>query len=164
MSCLVRPGDFLAHRSTGRLVRVVAAASYSFLAWDATVENIAMGQKAFVCKAVSDALQWHHLLELQDWLVIGTSPQLLSATGPVGWLQVGEPMFLPHHLCLRGLPVTKDQILQLIRLLGGSAPAGADKRHLQEFLIKNILPDTGSVQELFSIFCTCKLKDSNPVV
>ena len=145
----------MAHRASGRLVRVVASAAFSFLAWDASVEQLpGDGGKVFVCKAMGDALQWHHLLELEDWLVLSTKPRLLTTQGPLGWQQTEQPpLFLPQALCMRGLPlITKQQLLQLIFLLGGSPPANADKRALQIFLIQNIMPETLPVLRRFLCF------------
>ena len=134
----------MANRTSGRLIRVVASAAHSFLAWDASVEQLPDGGKAFVCKPIADALQWHHLLDLEDWLVLSTRPILLTVKGAVGWQQTDQPpLFLPQALCLRGLPlITKQQLVLLISSLGGTPPANADKRALQMFLIQNILPET----------------------
>ena len=139
----------MAHQSTGRLVRVIASAAYGFLSWEATVEHLADGSAAFICRPSLKAIQWEHLLNLQDWLVVGTAPALLKdSRGPVCWLQQGEPTTLPCALCLRGLPLNKEQLLQLILLLGGVAPAGANKRQLQEYLIDNLLPQEDKAKGL----------------
>ena len=130
---------------------MVASAAFSFLAWDASVEQLpGDGGKVFVCKAMGDALQWHHLVELEDWLVLSTKSRLLTTQGPLGWQQTELSL---SGFVREGLPlITKQQLLRLIFLLGGSPPANADKRALQIFLIQNIMPETLPVLRRFLCF------------
>ena len=139
-SGLVKAGDFLAQKQGHRLRRVVASAHFGFLSWEASVQQKQDGADVFVCKPNLRDLQWQHLLHMDNWLLVPTAPCLLNhGVGPVGWQQTGDPIFLPEALCLRGLTLNKEQLLQLISHLGGSAPSGAGKRQLQELLIDMVL-------------------------
>ncbi|CAE7251958.1 unnamed protein product [Symbiodinium sp. CCMP2456] len=135
MSSLMQPGDFLAHEPTARLMRVVASGPCAFLAWQAqaTVQN---GLTVYLCSADIRSVGWEHITDFNEWLVVPTKPVLVNESrGPLGWVRSGDPQTLPCSLCLRGLKLTKSQLLQLISKLGGVATAAASKRRLQEILI-----------------------------
>ena len=88
LSSLLNAGAFVAHNDTSRLLRVVASAEYAFLALEASVQKMEDGTNAFVCKPSLAGLGWHHVVSLQDWLVLDTTPCLQSPeTGPVCWRQ-----------------------------------------------------------------------------
>ena len=125
-------------------MKVVASAEFGFLAWELEVRGRSDGGSHFVCMPRRSAIAWRHITALEDWAVIPTKPVLLhEELGPLGWEQCGPAMSLQANLCLRGLPVTVQQMKDLIVLLGGARPAGiASRKMLEEILWKmSFLPD-----------------------
>ena len=136
ISVFATPGSCVAQQSTASLMKVVASAEFGFLAWELEVRRRSDGGSHFVCMPRRSALAWRHITALADWAVVPTKPVLLHAElGPVGWEQSGPAMSLQANLCLRGLPITVQQMKDLIVLLGGAKPKGnASRKMLEEVL------------------------------
>ena len=158
LSCLTCVGTFVAMRSKGLLIRVVASAEYSFLGWVASVVH-QNGLPYYVCKADRGSLQWFHVHNLDDWVAIPTEPVLINFNGPVGWAKTGESWALETGACMFGLSLTATQLKALIPLLGGGKVAGNPaKRTLEERFIALVVPV--DLQEQAKALLTSKQKGS----
>ena len=141
VSGLAKPGSFIVQESKQILLKVVAVAQYGFLGWLASPVVQPDGTRLFTLEPNKDLLTWYHVLDLADWKVIPTEARLVSPTrGPVGWVQVGEPIQLHFAACLEGCKLTMKQITDIIQQLGGEAISGGGKKALQTQLIEMTLP------------------------
>ena len=141
ISGLARAGSFIVQESKQILVKVVAVAQYGFLGWLASPVVQADGTRLFTLEPNQSLLTWHHILDLGDWKVIPTEARLVSPTrGPVGWVQVGEPIQLHFAACLEGCKLTMKQMKDIIQQLGGEVVTGCGKKAMQTQLIEMTLP------------------------
>ena len=137
LSGLVKPGFLLAQKSTSMLTKAIAAARFGFLWWAVASQKVD-GNSAYTMQADGKHLAWHHVLDLDDWLIVPAEAALLSpGKGLVGWVRSGDPVTLQEALCISGVQLTVKQI----GLLGGAVPASAKKRELQELLITMCVPE-----------------------
>ncbi|CAK9105464.1 unnamed protein product [Durusdinium trenchii] len=147
-SILATPGTCVAQRSTASIMRVVASAEFSFLAWEMAVEQSDTGETIYVMKPSRQHLVWKSIVDLDDWAAIPTEPTLANVfQGPVGWRRSGEPMSLPMALCLAGTPITVQQIKDLIVLLGGDPVRGVPSRQHCEDILFQMLFNPEDLQE-----------------
>ena len=145
-SFLVQPGKIVAQQSTGLLLLVLAAAEHAFLAIRLLVENRNDGSTNYRCVLSRDAVQFHYVCELDDWVHVPTEPFLSGAGGSRGavmWRkacgQDGVPlpsMSLVGAALLDGSSITYQQMKDLAKLafdvnIKGNPPL----KELQEQLI-----------------------------
>lgn len=108
VSLLARAGRIVGQSSTGRLIKVLATAEFGFLGADILLLAGADGQRHFVCSKDRKAVQWHHVVDLDDWFALPVEPSLVNAQGPLGWKKVGDPLVFGGCLlpgwCAAGLP------------------------------------------------------------
>ena len=96
---------------------------------------------AYTVVPEANALQFHNIVDLADFITVPVQPCLLTPVrGPVAWKKVGEPMPLQNRLCLEGCQLTNARMKMLIQKLNGVLPQPANKRSLQERLIETCLP------------------------
>jgi len=140
LSLLAKPGAFVAQQSSSRIFKVIASAEFGFLGLDVVVQQGVSGNRCFVCRKSRDAIQWHHVINLDDWLMLQFAPCFVNAAGPLGWQQVGAPLPLENACCLQGVSLTYIQIKKLIKAFGGSIKGTPSKKSSQLQLIEMILP------------------------
>eukprot|EP00435_Cladocopium_sp_Y103_P052500 s248_g16.t1 len=144
LSICAVPGSIIAQQSTGKLLKVVAAAEYSFLGWHLLPSPQQQGgAQAYVLQPNKDLLGFHYILDIDDWVCLSVKPGLLTpGQGPVCWIKSGEPMSLDMAFCLNKITrFTQQQVKALIQHLGGATPPGAQLRECQEILIKICVPE-----------------------
>ena len=115
VSVLAKPGWVLAQKACCRLLQVVASSEYAFLAWDAQATQIP-GEDgvAYTVAPERRALQFHNIVELNDFITVPVEPCLLTPVrGPLAWKKVGEAMPLQNRLCLEGCQVTNARLKML---------------------------------------------------
>ena len=136
ISVLALPGSCVAQKSTGKLMKVVATAEYSFLAWDLAVEDHQQVGRVYMMHPARANLQWHHITDMSDWAVIPTSPVLANdSQGPICWKKNGGATSLLRNICLAGLPLTVMQMKDLIAVMGGSKlPGNCSRKHAEDVL------------------------------
>lgn len=78
LSCLAKAGNLVAQRSAGRLVKVLASAEFGLFAVDMAVQHRLGGGRAFVPRTDRDAVQWLHVVDLKDWVVLQVQPCLVN--------------------------------------------------------------------------------------
>lgn len=132
VSVCALPGAVMAQQSTGSLMKVIAAAEYSFLGWSMDVQHLS-GEGYYLLKPERVNLRWWHLLDLDDWVVIPTQPVALnSKNGSIGWQRDGNVMSVELALCAAGLPINMKQLRGLVKMLGGpSFPANASRKDVE---------------------------------
>ena len=87
-SFLVQPGQVVAQQTSGLLLLALASAEHAFLAIRLQVECTPDGSNAYRCVLSRDAVQFHYMCDLEDWLHVPTEPFLAGAggcRGPVMW-------------------------------------------------------------------------------
>ncbi len=141
LSCLAQPGSILAQRSTGRMLKVMASAEFGLLAVSVGIEVRADGARHYVCHKDREAIGWHHIMDLDDWIHVQVVPCMVHAGGPVGWSLSGGPVPLEYALCMRGVNITYQQIKKLLQALGGSVKGTPSKKVLRTRLIELVLPE-----------------------
>ena len=142
LSVMAKKGWMLAHRTTSMVIKVVASCEFAFLGWQAEATPVPLSKEiAFTLVEERRALNFHRILDLDEWLVIPTEPQLLTPVrGPMGWMKCGEPLPLQAQMCLEGCTLlTNQQLVKLVKHLGGVPPRPAKRRCLQELIIKMCL-------------------------
>ena len=142
LSCLARAGTLVASRQ-GRVIKVLAAAEFGFLGVDVIVKVNSVVERCFVCSSHKSAIQWHYILDLDNWLELQVEGCLLNATrGPVGWKSSGDPLPLQVAACMFGITLTHTQICRLIKHCGGVLPGGTPSKHVVELLlIECVVPE-----------------------
>ena len=152
LSVLAGTGWMVAQRSTGALIKVVAGNEYSFLGWKAEAQSIPQnrGETCYVLPPAKECISFHHIIDLEDWIVVPTKPLLLTESrGPLGWKKDGEPRSLQAKVCLEGCTVlTNPQLTALIRHLGGQIASNSTRRARVEMLIKMCLPESEQARAL----------------
>ena len=134
------PGTVLAQQSTGALVKALAVAEHGMLAWRLEVQLKPDGSSVYVMKADKELLQWFHIWDLSDWIVVPTSPTLLMpSVGPLVWVKSGEPITIPVAVCLAGVQITVKQMKLLLEHCGVAYPKNLKRADLQAFLIDHFL-------------------------
>ena len=106
LSSFVKPGQFLAHQDTSRLLRVVASAEFAILALEASVQEMENGTTAFVCRPSSAGLGWRHVVSLQDWLalqLLACFLRLALLAGFRPWFSVGKLSDMRCRLLIENL-------------------------------------------------------------
>ena len=146
LSCLASAGCLVAQKSTSRLVKVMASAEWAFLGIDVLVEVDLFGNRSYVCARSRGAVQWHHVFDLDDWLVLQVEPCLLNQQGPLGWKTLAEPLPLECLCCLDGAALTFLQLKKLIRYFGGTIRGNPSKKSLQIQIIEMLLGEEDQVQ------------------
>ena len=148
LSFLARPGAFVANRSTGSLIKVMASAEFGLLGLLANVERTYDNQKAYTLPYKHrESMQWFHITDLGDWLEVQVAPTLTQGEGtlgPVGWCEKGEPLTLEAAAMIAGYTITYQHMKELIKVIGGDGclPKGqVPKRQLQELMIDMCVPD-----------------------
>ena len=143
ISILVQPGSCVAQKSTASVMKVVAAAEYSFLAWELHVRTGPSGETCFVCRPERSYLKWKHITALEDWVVLPTQAVLLNElTGPVAWKKSAPAISLHAAACLAGLPLTVAQMKDLIVVLGGDKPSGnVSRKEVEDILWTMSFPE-----------------------
>ncbi|CAK9091627.1 Probable ubiquitin-conjugating enzyme E2 23 (E2 ubiquitin-conjugating enzyme 23) (Ubiquitin carrier protein 23) [Durusdinium trenchii] len=143
LCALATPGTCVAQKSTGSIVRVIAAAEFGLLAWRLAAHVLPDGQVTFRMEPNRMNLVWEHILDLEDWAYIPTEMMLLTeGKGPIVFKKTDEAMPLQHAICFFGLPLTVAQIRRLILLLGGPhLPGMPSRQHVEETLFQTIFSD-----------------------
>ena len=142
LSVMARKGCLLANKSSSTLIKVVASAEYAFLGWTAEATTVPHSdQIAYTLVEHAASITWHHIVDLSEWLLIPTEPQLLTEVrGPVGWVKCGNPLPLQSAMCLEGCHfLTNQQMKALVLHLGGQPPKPATQRAYRELLISMCL-------------------------
>lgn len=163
VSVLAKPGWVLAQKSCCRLLQVVASSEYAFLAWDAQATQIP-GEDGVAYTVVPErrALQFHNIVELNDFITVPVEPCLLTPVrGPLAWKKVGEAMPLQNRLCLEGCQVTNARLKMLIQKLNGVLPQPSNRRSLQERLVETCLPPCMQQQALDKLETIEKTKEED---
>lgn len=138
-SALAIPGAAMGQASTGLLVKVIAAAEYSFLGWIFSIQEVS-GEPHMVLKPNRTNLIWLHMHDLQDWVVVPTKPALLNSIhGPIGWKRDGDAISVELAMCLAGLPINVKHMRWLIAELGGKAPSATTSRKDVENALKEMV-------------------------
>ena len=142
LSCLAKAGSLLASRQ-GRVIKVLAAAEFGFLGVDVIVKLNSVGERCYVCSIHKQAIQWHYILDLDNWLELQVEGCLVNATrGPVGWKSSGDPLPLQVAACMFGITLTHAQICRLIKHCGGVLPGGTPSKKVVELLlIELVVPE-----------------------
>eukprot|EP00438_Fugacium_kawagutii_P012976 Skav229746 [mRNA] locus=scaffold1287:489257:493660:+ [translate_table: standard] len=142
LSTLARPGATLAQRSSGILLRVMAAGDFGFMGHLMQVGTL-KGAPIYELLPARESVGWHYVLALEDWLEVPVQPLLRGEDkGPVVWAQAGEPLPLHWAALVNGHRITFDRMKALLKLMGASMPPGqASKKKLHEHLIQVILPE-----------------------
>lgn len=146
MTCLVgKPGDVMATKD-GEVLMVVAKATLNFLGWHAQVigenENGLMDVQLY---QAAEALVWHSVEDLQDWLSIPCRPKLKNEFGPLIFHQVAEPLELPQARIAAGFDLTIQQC-KLVLQHYGQHPVSGNKKALYQQIFKLFL-DSEEEQE-----------------
>jgi hypothetical protein len=135
-----KPGTVVAQRSTGLLLKVVQSAEYGMLAWSLDVNARPDGSNVYMMRPFRSCLGWHHIWDLDDWVVVPTKPHLLHpGVGPIGWIRVADPIGLPQAICLEGVQITVKQMKHLLEALGVSYQKNMNRVALQKLLIQSCL-------------------------
>ena len=143
-----QPGAIVAQKSTGTLMKVLQAAEYGLLGWHLDVQHKPDGESLYLMPSKRQALAWHHIWDLADWVVVPAKPQLLNpGIGPMGWVKAGNPLSLPVACCKEGVRITVKQIKHLLQELGVPLPKNLKRRQLQILLIESCLDSKEEQQE-----------------
>ena len=174
MSFLCQPGKIVAQKSTGLLLLVLASAEHAFLAVKLLVHIMADGSNAYRCQLDRDALRFHFVVELNDWVDVQAQPFLSGAggtRGPVMWKRLcdeeGVPlqcMSLVGAALLNGHSVTYQQLKELAKVAFGlSIKGNPPLRDLQDQLIHLALSgqDVETAQQRLEQKCPQDDMDSN---
>ena len=149
LSVLLVPGCVIAQNSKGLLLKVVAVAEYSFLAWSLEVEKNSAGESVYRCFPRKHDLAWHHIVDLQDWVALKTEAVLQHELGPVVWRSIGEALPLEVVACLEGLTLTAKQSKALLKHFNITIPSGQPTiRALHTLIIESLLPQDLQKQAL----------------
>eukprot|EP00438_Fugacium_kawagutii_P035086 Skav205139 [mRNA] locus=scaffold3411:179900:184204:- [translate_table: standard] len=143
-SCLARPGQILAQNSTSQVIMVIASAEFSFLGVSMEVRVALDGLRTFHCILDRNAIAFHHIVSLDDWLHLPAEPCLANALGtrpPVGWKRVGEPLQVDAAALVHGSSLTFQNLKDLLRETGASLPRQPSKKSVAELLISIIVPE-----------------------
>ena len=142
ISFLARPGSVLAQRSTGCLIKVIAAAEYGFLGVLLQVVDSLHG-RAYVCRPQRDDIFWSHIVDLEDWLEIEVEPFLTQGSrGAIGWKPTGQRFDLRASAMIFGHVVSHLQLRKLIEDLSGMPPKGnQSKEKLRHQFIDMVVPE-----------------------
>ena len=141
VSVLAMAGRIVGQSSTSRLIKVLATAEFGFLGADILPMAGADGGHHLVCSKDRKAVQWHHVVDLDDWFALPVEPSVVNARGPLGWKRIGDPMPLEVACCLDGVQLVYLAIKKLIKRLGGKVKGTPSKKALQMQLIEMVLPD-----------------------
>ena len=95
LSFLAKPGTIVAQRSTSLLVLVLASAEHAFLGARLMVHVCNDGSNAYRCQFSRDSIQFHFVVDLDDWVHVKAEPFLAGARGPVMWRRVCDEQQLP---------------------------------------------------------------------
>ena len=142
LTCLARPGCILAQRSTGILVKVMAAAEFGLLAVTLHVHSNG-GQRIYQCAPIKGIIMWHHIVDLDDWLEVQCQPVLANVVkGPIGWLKCGGPLFLAASPLVAGHTLSHKQMRQLLeQVIGQKVNKNMAKAALHLALIEAVVPE-----------------------
>ena len=115
LTCLVgKAGGFLAHKPTGSLAMVVGQGTFGFLGWHAeVVAGLEPLTASLSC--IPSAIEWHFLLDMDDWLSVPVEARLQNRFGPMVFEQVGEPMPLLVARIQEGLDLTVNQCKSILQ-------------------------------------------------
>lgn len=117
VTCLIgQPGDLVANRLASVLLVVVAVGQHAFLGWEAQVlpGNGDDFMQAAMCTSPS-ALQWHFLLDLDDWIFVPSKHVCLNRYGPLVFEQTGDPCPLLLARIQAGLQLTIRQCQAVLK-------------------------------------------------
>lgn len=117
VTCLVgQAGDLVANKQSSRLVMVVAVGQLAFLGLEAQViSHTDEGQLQMALVATPSALQWHFMMNLDDWLAVPAKPVALHRYGPLIFQQTGEPCQLLAARIEAGLFLTIKQCQAVLK-------------------------------------------------
>lgn len=146
LTCIARPGAFIAQRSKGLLIKVLSSAEFGLLGISVRVEELLGGERAYMVNSRSrEGIMWHHITDLQDWFELQVQPCLTRGEGhlgPLGWKHANDPLPLEAAALIFGHIITFQQMKALIVLLGGQVPRGQpSKKTLHEMLIGMCVPE-----------------------
>lgn len=165
-SFLVQPGQVVAQQSTGLLLLGLASAEHAFLAIRLLVESMHDGSSAYRCVLSRDAVQFHYVFDLQDWVHVPTEAFLAGAggsRGPVMWRkacdQEGVPlptMGLVGAALVHGSNITYQQMKDLAKgAFGVEIKGNPPLKELQEQLINLSLQGQDAVAAMHKLEQKC---------
>ncbi|CAE7263564.1 unnamed protein product [Symbiodinium sp. CCMP2592] len=111
-------GEVVACQRAGEIMLILAVGSYGFAAWDlelAAGVRTAAGMSAFRPYR-HNAIRFHHITELEDWVSVPVKPGLSGPHGPLHLEQTSEAMSLPLARIHAGLNLTCKQCQDLLAL------------------------------------------------
>jgi len=97
-----------------------------------------------MCIPTREAIGWHHICTLEDWLEIAVEPSLVNGTKPpIGWTKVGEEsLHLDATALVWGHIPTYGQMIKLVGHMTGAAVKGVPaKKDIYNQLIDLVVPD-----------------------
>ena len=117
VTCLIgQPGDLVANRVASVLLVVVAVGQHAFLGWEAQVlpGNGDDFMQAAMCTSPA-ALQWHFMLNLDDWICVPSKHVCLNRYGPLVFEKTGAPIPLLLARIQAGLQLTIRQCQAVLK-------------------------------------------------
>ena len=167
LSSLVgRPGDVVAQQSSARILLILAVADFTFAAWDLEVLPSREGQedRLLLCPYRNCAIDFHHVIDLADWLWIPRKPCLQGRFGPLVLEQQAEPLSLAMAELERGLALSVQQCKDLLQALGVSLKGlkARSRADFQNLLVDCLVESEEPCTYLAAIFSVCKFLASIP--
>ncbi|CAK9040471.1 Uncharacterized protein SCF082_LOCUS29971 [Durusdinium trenchii] len=165
LSVLTLPGSTIANSVTSTVLKVVATAEYGFLAWAMSLKVLENGDRVFVLMPDRKHLQWHHITDLESWVYLPCKPTLINdIQGPLGWKVEGAPMPLEQAVVMKGMPITVQQMMDLVKYMGGSLPSKSkpSRKAMEELLMKSVFQpeNVHAAQEEFSRMKNKKVEET----
>ena len=150
-SFLAQPGKVIGQKSTGILLLVLAAAEYAFLGIRMVAKTLDNADAvAYQCDFTKDAIDFHFIVDLGDWVCLQTEAFLSAAggsRGPIMWRvcraedgSLLDQLDLVASALVFGYTLTYLQMKQLAIDLGCKLSGQQPKRQLHEMLIQIAVP------------------------
>ena len=137
LSTFAQTGWIMACRSTSSLCVVLGVGAWAFTSWELEVLPVDDDSTFFKCCQSKTALQFHHMTDLGDWLVVPWVPQLVQ--NKILFKQAGEPVTVLECLVKDGLTLTVQQCKDLLKFLQVKHPGNLSRAELYGLIIEAVL-------------------------